>query len=222
MCSETGGGAYDGTEVARVGHRVEGDDQRLLVVGRREVEQVVGVGILVRRDACRQPLVHGALGHPVELELRHLEQRDVLVRGDREDLAQPAVAIRTLGDVHRGDREPCPQRLDHRVAPGDPLVVAGALARGGPAGAPGGALVFLRLLVGLVVRPVLGLRSRALALESAPDRPPEPAVGLPLPVFLIAPRRCEFRHAVSLSVVEQRAKRANSRDPWHVSVLFGD
>ena len=70
------GAADDRAEVARVGHLVERDDQRLLAaLLAARVEQVVGVGVLVGRHPCRQALVHGAGGHPVELGLGDLQQR---------------------------------------------------------------------------------------------------------------------------------------------------
>ena len=90
--------------------------------------------------------------------------------GEPERLAQPPVALGALGDVHGGDGDAGPQRLDDRVAAGDPL----GLAARGPATRPGGGgLVGLGvLLVDLVVGAVLGLRRRALALEAALDAAP--------------------------------------------------
>ena len=135
------------------------------------LEQVVGVGVLVRRDPRGQPLVDRAAGHPVELALGDLEQADAALAGQPERLAEPAVALGALGDVHAVDRHALAQRLDHRVAAGDPLGVAGVAPlrpRGGGLGR-----LLLRGLVGLVVGPVLGLRRRAPALEAALD----PAAG---------------------------------------------
>ena len=63
------------------------------------VEQVVGVGVLVRRHPRREALVHRAGGEPVELGPRHLEQGDAALGGERERLPQPAVALGALGDV---------------------------------------------------------------------------------------------------------------------------
>ena len=51
--AEAGRRPDDGTEVARVGDRVERDDQRLLAALGGEVEQVVGVGVLVRPAPAR-------------------------------------------------------------------------------------------------------------------------------------------------------------------------
>ena len=51
--------------------------------------------------------------------------------GELERLAQPAVALGALGDVDRVDRHPRAQRLDDRVAAGDPLGVAGSSDRFG-------------------------------------------------------------------------------------------
>ena len=64
------------------------------------VEQVVGVGVLVRRDPRGEALVHRPAGHPVELAAADLEQADALLGGQLERLAQPAVALGALGDVH--------------------------------------------------------------------------------------------------------------------------
>ena len=70
------GRAHDGAEVARVGHRVERDDQGSLGrVGARAVTRSCGVGILVRRHLQREPLVDGAVGHLVELVPGDLEHR---------------------------------------------------------------------------------------------------------------------------------------------------
>ena len=64
-------------------------------------EQVVGVGVLVRRDPRREALVDRAVGEPVELVAGHLEQADAPLGGELERLAQPAVALGALGDVDR-------------------------------------------------------------------------------------------------------------------------
>ena len=85
--AEPGGRPDDRAEVARVGDRVERDDQRLArSFGGRRVEQVVGVRVLVRRHPGGQSLVDGAAGHPVELGPGHLEQREAAVGRDRERL----------------------------------------------------------------------------------------------------------------------------------------
>ena len=109
-----------------------------------------------------------------------------------ERLAQAAVALGALGDVHAVDRHALAQRLDDGVAAGDPLGV----------GAAGAAL--LRPGRGGLVdacsppcRPCGTSRSLAFGVGPRPSRPrltrpPEPAVGLPLPVFLIEPLRCEL------------------------------
>ena len=166
---EARGGAYDGAEVARVGHRVERHDQRLLGVGRGGVDEVHRVCVLVRRHARGESLVHRAGGHPVELDAWHLEQGDALVGRDREDLAQPTVALGPLRDVHRRHGQLGAQRLHDGVAPGDPLVVAAALAHRATRTAAGHLLVTDLLLVGLVVRPVLRLGRGSLALQATTD-----------------------------------------------------
>src|SRR5690606_13072025 len=75
------------------------------------------------------------------------------------------------GDVQGIDRYIGPQRLQDRVAPGDDLA-ARLVATRGPAGpraaSPVGSRLGagLRLLVGLVVRPVDSLRGGSLALQT--------------------------------------------------------
>ena len=130
------------------------------------VEQVVGLGVLVRRHARRQALVHRPGGQPVQLDPAHLEQGDPPVGGDPEHLAQPAVALGALGDVHRGHRHLGPQQLDDRVAARHPLRVAGRTCRAPARTALVGAL---GPLVGDVALAVLRLRRRALALEPTLD-----------------------------------------------------
>ena len=83
--------ADDGTEVARIGDAVERDQQRRAAGVAGQVEQVVGVRVLVRRHLQADALVQRALGHPVELGLAHLEQRQPAVRGERQGLGDPLV-----------------------------------------------------------------------------------------------------------------------------------
>ena len=133
--------------------------------------------------------MHRPVGTPVELGLGHLEQRDAAVGGDLERLAQPPVALGALGDVQPGDRYAGPQRLDDRVAAGDPLVVAGrrgAWARR-DASRSDFALTLWALWLG---------RSAALGVGPLPSRPrrtrpPDPAVGR-LDDLRIAPLRWLF------------------------------
>ena len=147
----------------------------------RRVEQVVGVGVLVRRDPRARPWC-APPRYPVELRPRHLEQRDAASRPRPERLAQPGVALGALGDVQRGNRYAGPQRLDHRVAPGDPLVVASPSLRGWRRRARSRSLArsaaFARLCALWLAR------SSAFGVGPLPSsprrtRPPDPAVGFP-------------------------------------------
>ena len=122
--------------------------------------------------------------------------------GEPERLAQPAVALGALGDVDPVDRDPLAQRLDHGVAAGDPLGVAG-VAPLRPRRRGLGRLL-LRRLVCLVVGPVLGLGRRPLALEAALD----PAAGArgraSCVVLRIEPLRCELPGHVTDSLLPHR------------------
>ena len=142
MRAEAGRAAHHGPQVARVGDGVEGDDERRLALLGGPVEQVVGVGVLVRRDLGREPLVHGPGGQPVELVLGDLEQADAALTGEPERLAQPPVALGALGDVHGGDGYAGPQRLDDRVAPAIHSASLPVVRRRGRAAAALSALAF--------------------------------------------------------------------------------
>src|SRR5690606_31500754 len=132
--------------------------------------EVLGVDVGVRRHLHRDALVHRAVRVPVELGLADLEQRDVALRDLAQDLSRAVVGVDPVRDPHRGRGHPGPQRLDDGVAPGDDLGRAVAA----PLLPPLAALAALRALplggllalVRDVVGPVLGLRRRALALET--------------------------------------------------------
>src|SRR4051812_5957154 len=156
---------HDGAEVARVRHRVERHDQRRLPALGRSVQQVRRPCVLVRRDPGSQSLVHRPVGTPVELAPGHLQERDAVLGGDPERLTHTSVALGALGDVQAAHRYAGPQRLDHRVPPGDPLVVAA----GAPFRASGLTLGGRPHLVRLVVGTVRRLGRRTLALQSALD-----------------------------------------------------
>ena len=177
--------AQDGAEVAGVGDAVEGDEQRLdlLQVGAlaRLLEQVVGVEVVERRHREREALVHGAVGHPVDVAARHLHHRDPALGGAADRLADAVVDVDVLGDVERDGGAVRAQALDHRVAPEHGLGAVGVVtARRGTA-RRGALLAGARRrgardaeastraspAVGLVVGALLGGRGRALALEAA-------------------------------------------------------
>jgi len=88
---------------------------------RLRVDQVVGVGVVVRRHLEGQALVHGTVGEPVELAPGGLQHRDPPGGGGLQRLADPVVGVDAAGDVHRGDRHVGAQGLDDRVATGDDL-----------------------------------------------------------------------------------------------------
>ena len=127
MRAEAGGRADHRTEVAGVGDRVERDDAAAARRPRRPASsRSSGWAYSYGRHLRREPLVHGAVGQPVELGARHLEQRDAAVGGDPE---RPRAAARRARRPRRRTRALTgmlgPQRLDDRVAAGDPLGVAG-------------------------------------------------------------------------------------------------
>ena len=134
---ERGGRADDRAEVARVGDAVQGHDQRRAAGVAGEVEQVLGVRVVVGRHLQTDPLVQRALGHPVELGLADLEQRQPAVGGQLHRLGDPLVGTPGVGDdVQRRRRDLRAQRLDDRVAAEQQLRrLLGALAGAGAVGA---------------------------------------------------------------------------------------
>ena len=179
---------------------------------RGQVEQVVRVGVLVGRDLEREALVHGAVGHPVELVAGHLEHRDAAVGGHPEHLAQPVVALGLLGDVQRRHRDVGLQRLDDGVAPGHPLGVASARPHDRSAGLLVDFSTRLRFLCALWPS-----RSLAFGVGPRPSRPPCAAVrpsrrsGCRLAVLL--------DRAVSLAVAWHQRDLTVQRGPCGVSSI---
>ena len=96
---EGGSRADDGAQVARVGHAVQRHDQRRPARVAGEVEQVVGVRVVVRRHLQADALVQRALGHPVELGLADLEQRQPAVGGQLHGLGDPLVGRALVAPV---------------------------------------------------------------------------------------------------------------------------
>ena len=103
-------------EVARVGHPVQRDDQAGLGRLGGQLQQLVGVGVGVRRHLQRDALVQRTAGDPVEVAARHLQDRDAEVGREVHRLGDPLVGGRADHDVQRGGRHPGPQALQHRVA----------------------------------------------------------------------------------------------------------
>ena len=185
--AEAGRRADHRAEVARVGHRVERDDERPGAGRRGEAEEVVRVGVLVGRDPGGQALVDGTSGHPVELGSGHLEQGDPGLGGEREGVTETAVALGALGDVHAVDRYPGAQHLDHGVASCHPLGVRPLRGR------RRGFFASSRSARAACLCALWYGRSLALGvgpLPSSPRRtcPPEPTAGFLL-VLRIAPLR---------------------------------
>ena len=121
MGAERRGRSDDRSEVARVGHVVERHDQRRLSGIGRAREQVVGVGVLVRRHLQDQALVGQPVGQPVELDARRLKHRHRLAVRGVHGLAHPLVVVDPLGDVQRRRRNTRGQCLDYRVTADDVL-----------------------------------------------------------------------------------------------------
>ncbi len=120
VAAEGGDGADDGAEVARVGHAVEGDDQRVLALVVRGGREVLGVRVLVRRDLEDEALVVEAVRHAVELGTGGLHEVDAAaLGGELERLAHPLVVVDELLDVQRGRGHALAQRLDDGVAADD-------------------------------------------------------------------------------------------------------
>ena len=145
----------------------------------RDLEQVLGIGVLVRRHREREALVDGTRGEPVELDARRLEHREagLAPRGRRSPCTRSSLSRKSC-DVERRARDVGAQRLDDGVATDDELgaVLAGADRRAAArAGAGGGRLLRDGLLLlrgahrGLVLRvlgAVDGLRRRLARLEA--------------------------------------------------------
>ncbi len=136
--------------------------------------EVVGVLVLVRRDLQDQALVHGVVGHPVQLGLAGFQQRDAAFGGELQGFLDPVIHFDADRDVQRLRGDAGTQCLHHGVAAGHHFF-GGAALGSGPAGAGaagtraalgGGTLGQLLGLVGLVVRAVLGFGRGTLAFES--------------------------------------------------------
>ena len=121
MGAERGRRTHHRAQVARVGDAVQGGDQRQLPGVGGPGEQVVGMRVVVGAHPQRQALVQRAAGEPVEFGGAGLEHGHAPVGGELDGLADPLVVLHPGADVqgHRGHAGP--QRLDHRVAPGDEL-----------------------------------------------------------------------------------------------------
>ena len=123
VATEGGHRTDDGPEVARVGDAVERREQGSLT--RRRVgpsQQVVGVGVDVRRDLQRDPLMDRPPGEAVDLGAWGLEEGQLLpadaIRRISRTRSSDSIA---LSDVQGLDGYVRAQRLEHAVATRDDL-----------------------------------------------------------------------------------------------------
>ncbi len=125
----------DRTEVARVGHAVQGHQQswwRSLRAG----EQVVGMGVLKWRYRQRQPLMRRGTAYPVQFGPCDVRDGHPAARGKATGLVKTFVVVGSSSYVEDGRRDARPQRLDHRVAADHQLVEFAPLVPFRTAGAP--------------------------------------------------------------------------------------
>ncbi len=76
MTAERGDRADDGAEVAGIGDVVQGHQQGGGAVASRLGQQVVGVGVGVRRHLQRDALMESVGGDPIQIVTRHFEYRN--------------------------------------------------------------------------------------------------------------------------------------------------
>ena len=176
MGTERTCGPQDGTEVARVRHTVQRDDQRGLAARSGRVEEVVGLVVLVRRDLDGDTLVDRVVGQAVQLGLRDLEEVVPAAGGDLEDLPRAVVRLEAGAEVDGGHGDACTERLEDGVASSDDLVRGRDAALGGLAtagagrpGAAGGASVSARART--AAGPLTCGGRRALARARGPTVP---------------------------------------------------
>ena len=169
MAAERRHRTHDGAQVARIGDVVQRDQQRGRAVVGGGREQVVGMGVVVRRHLQRDALVQAVGAHPVQVVTRHLEDRDAGIGCARDGFGEPLVGLGAERDVQRGRGHPGAQALQHRVAAEHDLGVVGLLA-----GRPCCCCGLLRTLGGGVVGPHVRGRGGAAALEPAPAHPAGP------------------------------------------------
>jgi hypothetical protein len=118
--TECGRGAYDSTKVARIGDRVERDNERLADV-QRGSHQIVGMQIVEGSQVQGHALMHRSAGQPVQLGPGHLEQGRAAIGRQLQNVAKPIVAFGSFGHVAGLDRNVGLHRLQHRVAAHNPF-----------------------------------------------------------------------------------------------------
>ena len=110
--------AEDRAEVAGIGDAVEGNQQRRLEAIRGDAQQLIDLGVLVRRDGQRHTLMHGMVGHAVEVRAAGLRDRQAARGGQSHDLAHPLVGVEPDHDRQLGGgAHVLTQRFEHGVAP---------------------------------------------------------------------------------------------------------
>ena len=170
--------ADDRAEVARVGDRIQRHDEWFLAPRPGPLQQVTGVGVIVRADFQGQALVHRPAGQPVQFRPPRLDHRDPGVGGEPDHLVEPRVGAVPGACVERGRGDVGAQGLQHRVAAGHHF--------GGVAGAARA----VRCPV-----PVLPVSTTVTSAGASPVRPaarsgdcaPRPAA---CPAAFAAARRC--------------------------------
>lgn len=182
MAAEGRHRTHDGAEVARVGDVVQGDQKRWRRI-QCGSQQIIGMGVVVRRHLQRDALMKMVGGHPVQIGPGHFENRNSGVGGSRDGLGQSLVRFDTKRDVERRRRHAGPQAFQHRVAAQHGFGFVSA-ASGRPA-----LLRFGPLRGGMVGPHVCGRRGTApfqttTALAAGPD-----AGAFLVPDLRIAPRR---------------------------------
>ena len=180
--TEGGGRTNHRTQVLRVGHAVERDEQRARVDARtRRIHHVHGLGLALgdirqlgeRRILVRLHFEHDALmvrrpGDAIHFQTVGLQQVQALCAGELDDLACTVIMLDTCRDIqlHAGDADA--QRLQHGIAADDQIVRIGRELRGATAGCQSRIchLATVRRLLGLVclvIHAILGFGRRPLA-----------------------------------------------------------
>ena len=204
MAAERGHRTHDGTEVARVGDAVERDDER--EAGRLRVEQVVGWAYSYGGTCRASPWWTAAVGDPVELAARRLEDRYAALGRDLQRLADAVVDVdprrrRTSSSPGRSARSASTTALRPATTSAARLAARGPGDGAHRHARPGGAdrvavarrLRGVVLAVGRLRRGALALQALA-ALASRADRS-----GPSCRRLRTAPRRCELP-AMSVAV----------------------
>ena len=101
MAAEGGHRSRNRAEIARIGHAIQRDDERLLPCLPCRLHEVSRVGIGVALDAQHQALMDGAPGEAVQLSAARLDDGDAGVRSQHHGLPDALVAVQPGSDVER-------------------------------------------------------------------------------------------------------------------------